>query len=126
MDDDDFDFDDWIDNLHGFIHMIQPLPIRQRTTFDSLQILSVEEDRENQLDRELLYDDIPRNEKDEKEEERLEMVKKWHKTLGRPDSLSDAEYAAFIKFAMGFVVDKERLWRKHSQGFYQLVLPKDR
>ena len=44
MDDDDFDFDDWIDNLHGFIHTIQPLPVRQRATIDGVQILSVEED----------------------------------------------------------------------------------
>ena len=55
----------------------------------------------------------------------IEMVKGWHKTLGRPEGLTDAEYVAFIKFAMGFVVDKERLWRKHSQGFHQLVLPKE-
>ena len=54
------------------------------------------------------------------------MVKEWQKMLGRPEGLSDAEYAAFIKFAMGFVLDKERLWQKHSQGFHQLVLPKDR
>ena len=85
----------------------------------------MEEDRRNQLDEELSYNDIPRNKKDEKKEVRLEMVKEWHKMLGRPEGLSDAEYAAFIKFAMGFVVDKERLWRKHSQGLHQLVLPKD-
>ena len=89
MDNDDFDFDDWIDNPHRFIHMIQPLPIRQRTTIDRVQILSVEEDHENQLDGELSYDDIPRNEKDEKEELRLEMVKEWHKMLGRPEGLSE-------------------------------------
>ena len=53
------------------------------------------------------------------------MVKEWHKTLGRPEGLTDTKYVAFIKFAMGFVVDKERLWRKHSQGFHQLVLPKE-
>ena len=104
MDDDDFDFDDWIDNLHGFIHMIQPLPVRQGATIDGVQILSVEEDCRNQLDEELSYDDIPRNEKDEKEEVRLEMVKEWHKTLGRPEGLSDVEYAAFIKFAEVFTV----------------------
>ena len=71
MNDDDFDFGNWIDNLHGFIHMIQPLPIRQRATIDGVQILSVEEDCENQLDRELSYNNIPRNKKDEKEEVRL-------------------------------------------------------
>ena len=54
------------------------------------------------------------------------MVKEWHKMLGRPEGLSDAEYMAFIKFAMGFVVDKGRLWWKHSQAFHQIVLPKDR
>ena len=85
----------------------------------------MEEDRRNQLDEELSYDDIPRSEKDEREEVRLEMVKEWHKTLGRPEGLSDAEYVAFIEFAMGFILAKERLWRKHSQEFHQLVLLKD-
>ena len=89
MDDDNFDFDNWIDNLHGFIHMIQPLPIRQHATIDRVQILSVEEDCENQLDRELSYDNIPGNERDEKEEVRLEIVKEWHKTLERPEGLTD-------------------------------------
>ena len=51
------------------------------------------------------------------------MVKEWHKTLGRPEGLNDAKYAAFIKFAMGFIMDKDRLWQKHSQGYHQLVLP---
>ena len=44
------------------------------------------------MDRELSYDDVPRNEKDEKEELRLEMVNEWHKTLGRPEGLTDTEY----------------------------------
>ena len=118
MDDDKFDFDNWIDNLHGFIHMIQPLPVRQHTTLDRVQILSVEEDRGNQLDRELLYDDVPRNKRNEKEELRIEMVKEWHKTLRRPEGLTDTKYVAFIKFAMGFVIDKDRLWRKQSQGYH--------
>ena len=78
------------------------------------------------MDRELSYDNVPRNERDEKEELRIEMVKEWHKTLGRPEGLTDTKYVAFIKFAMGFIVDKERLWQKHSQGHHQLVLPKKR
>ena len=95
--------------------MIQPLPIRQCTTFNRVQIPSAEEDWGNQLDRELSYDDVPRN---EKEELRLEMVKEWHKMLGRPEGLTDTEYVAFIKFAIGFVIDKDRLWRKQSQGYH--------
>ena len=27
MDDEEFEFDDWIDNLYGFLHMMQPLPM---------------------------------------------------------------------------------------------------
>ena len=39
MDDDDFHFNDWIDNLHGFIHMIQPLPVRQHATIDRKSVV---------------------------------------------------------------------------------------
>ena len=83
MDDDDFDFNDWIDNLHGFIHMIQPLPIRQHASLNGVQILSVEEDHEHQLDRELSYDDVPRDDRAEKKNLGLELVKEWHKMLAR-------------------------------------------
>ena len=81
MDDNDFDFDNWIDNLHGFIHMIQPLPVRQRVMLGGVQILSVEVDHENHLDVELSYDNVPRDDKAKKEDLRFELVKEWHKTL---------------------------------------------
>ena len=86
----------------------------------------MKEDHEHQSDRELLYDDVPRNKRDEKEDLRLEMLREWHKMLGRPEGLNDTEYAAFTQFAMGFVMNKDRLWQKHSQGYHQLVLPKER
>ena len=41
-------------------------------------------------------EDIPRNEKDEKEEVRLEMVKEWHKMLGRPEGLTRKDYGGNI------------------------------
>ena len=43
----------------------------------------MEEDQGNQLDKELSYNDVPRNERNEKKELRIEMVKEC-KMLGRP------------------------------------------
>ena len=38
---DNFDFDDWVDNLHGFLHVMQPLPRKKIVGFAGAQILSV-------------------------------------------------------------------------------------
>jgi RNase H-like domain found in reverse transcriptase len=43
IDADDFNFEDWVDHLHGFMHQIQPLPFSKKKVFAGAQILSVEE-----------------------------------------------------------------------------------
>ena len=91
------------------------------------QILSVEEEEDSMvLEQEIFYGDVPREEKAEKEDHRVEMVREWHRTLKRPENFTDSEYMSFMRYMMEFVLNKGRLWRKHSQRAHQLVIPKKR
>ena len=125
MEEEDFNFEDWIDNLHGLLHVIQPLAGDHTKAILNGQI--VEEGRIEEISKEseISYDDVPRSEKAEQEDHRLGMVEKWHKDLERPEGLSDTKYATFVRYAMVFVLKAQRLWRKNSQGAHQLVIPKE-
>ena len=127
-----FDCKDWIDNLHGLLHIIQPLAMDGTKAILNGQIVEegrIEEyskDKEFPKESEISYDNVPRSEKAEQEDHRLGMVEKWHKDLERPEGLSETEYATFVRYAMAFVLKAQRLWRKNSQGAHQLVIPKER
>ena len=75
------DFEDWIDWMHGFVHIIQDLPAGEYFSMSSLtssfiaviaraQDLSEEED--------LCYTAVPRSAKAITEDVRLCKVRKWH------------------------------------------------
>ena len=93
--------------------------------FAGAQILSAEEEADV-LDKKIFYDNVPRDKKAEKEDQRLDWVREWHRTLQKPEIFSNSEYESFMHYTMGFVLDKWRLWRKHSQGAHQLVIPRER
>jgi hypothetical protein len=69
---------------------------------------------------------LPRSEGAIKDEERLEKVKKWLGDLVRPDNMKDSDYATFMRYAMEFFLDGDRLWKKHAQGEHKLVIPESR
>jgi hypothetical protein len=129
--DEDFDFEDWVDHLHGLLHVIQPLRAEGAKSILSGQIEEIAKGSEisNELEisreSEISYDEVPRSEKVEKEDERLRMVEIWHRNLERPEGLSDTEYAAFVRYTMGFSLGEKKLWRKNAQGVHQLVIPKE-
>jgi hypothetical protein len=70
------------------------------------QILSVEETDM----KEITYEDIPRSEKDVKDDKKMEEVKEWHRTLQRPEEFSDSGYASFVRYTTEFFLDRDRLW----------------
>jgi hypothetical protein len=119
----DDDFDDWIDNLYGFMHMINVVT-PQLPDQTSIVVFAV-----RVADTELLpgdtppasYDDIPRTLKAQSNDTRLVKVRQWLETLTRPADLSDVDFANFVHYAMHFFVTDDRLWRKDEQGRHKLV-----
>ena len=125
--DENDDFEDWIDNLHGFIHQINdihqpPTLFPQISLFVGTQSLS-EEEIHSSSDS---YDIVPRTEFTKSDDLCLQKVYKWLQDLARPADLSDSDYTTFIRYCTEFFVDSNRLWRKDMQGSHKLMAFPDR
>ena len=77
-----FDFEDWIDNLHGLLHVIQPLAgdhtkaILNGQIAEEGRIEEFSKNKEFPKGLEISYEDVPRSEKAEQEDHRLGLVEK--------------------------------------------------
>jgi hypothetical protein len=72
------------------------------------------------------YTLAPRSAQAKVDDSHLLKVFQWLQDLRRPDGLSDAEYATFVRYCTYFFVDDNRLWRKDSHGAHKLVIPPGR
>jgi hypothetical protein len=119
------DFDDWIDELYGFMHMINPDSLALADTPQHDIAIFVAEVADIQRAppeaNAVTYDDFPRTVAAQLAEDRLVLVRLWLTTLARPADMSDTDYAAFIRYAMHFFVSSGKLWRKDRQGRHKLV-----
>ena len=143
----DDDFEDWIDQVNGFMHLINESPSQRPHSTDIVNTPSVscyvmgpereitpdpdatKEDKANNPSTP--YSDIPRSVAAEAAEKRLYAVKYWHTNLEWPMDLAelpDAEYKAFMRYCTEFFVteDDDRLWRKDRKGNHKVVVPKER
>ena len=155
-DDADDGFDDWIDNMYSFMHMIQPalsppLPIPGGTCVDVLALTedgqdfskyegvasyatSIAPDDSDFIigpdtveDPDDDYTIVPRSNKAQELDARLPDVQKFLETLVRPKhAAGDKEFDAFYKYAMQFGMIGGRLWRKDPQGAHKLVIQPER
>ncbi|KAJ3499308.1 hypothetical protein NLJ89_g10112 [Agrocybe chaxingu] len=128
----DDDFEDWIDNVHGFMHLLNPTHSFISAAPPFLIYAS-------EITPEALpdptgtvqppaptpdsYSIIPRSDEAQKADARLFKVHEWHCTLQRPDGMSDTEYNTFMRYCTEFFIDTERLWRKEPHGRHKLVIP---
>ena len=132
----DDEFQDWVDNMHGFMHMINPTsPVSSFSDHSLamfLQATDLSQDQSNSDDlhsesNTLSYSDIPRPDQANNKEERLQLAQQWLSDLQRPLDMSDDAYAKFIRYSTHFFKDGNRLWCKDSEGAHKLVVdPEDR
>jgi hypothetical protein len=133
------DFDDWIDQVHGFLHIILPVsalrveqpPATVYMLAGSIQ--NLDDNEEDVYDRSHLhrirpdsYNTVPRSDQAHKADDRIRQVQQWHSDLRRPVGLSDAKYETFLRYCTEFFVDSEKLWRKDYKGEHKLVVSQDR
>ena len=132
------DFEDWIDQVNGFPHMIMtpshcttqvpPVTIHLLSSFTN--ITTDDSDNENDdsdspASASDTYAIIPRSEAARKADDRISLVKKWHSDLKRPLDMKDSEYETFLRYCTEFFVSSDRLWRKDSKGEHKLVIAQD-
>jgi len=70
---------------------------------------------------------IPRTARAQRRDEKLDVIRRFLKTLERPPDLSDSEYRQFIRQARDYFLTGESMFRKSRSSTPQLVpLPDDR
>ena len=135
----DDEFADWIDQVNGFIHFINPPPyhIHSITTSPPITCYIADSAREDspELEDEPIAQDqdpptpysvIPRSETAQTSDKKLDKVQHWLETLERPPSLSDSEFKTFMRYCTEFFVSDGRLWRKDSKGHHKAVVAQER
>ena len=134
------DFEDWIDNVNGFLHFLNPHPSFHHYTTTTppiaayIQSDSVTQDdppppptnTHQDIDNSTSYSIIPRLESAIETDSKLSKVQTWLETLQRPADMTDSEYKTFMRYCTEFVVISNRLWRKDPQGHHKMVVPFDR
>ncbi|KAG6864124.1 hypothetical protein C0991_012283 [Blastosporella zonata] len=113
----DPDFKDWVDQMYGLMHIIQPtiphtsiilqstidpnatlpLPISIQNTNEPTPVINDKTD--------LTYNHVPCSESAIQEEQRLQLVRLWLKTLEQPKDILDLDYASLICYATSFFKD---------------------
>ena len=144
------DFNDCIDWLHSFMHMINsPIPkliyqppitihIAETTDMDSYpppqdsnpnitdsttwDSTSSSFNKDN-ADSSASYSIIPCSDSVCRDAECLLKVHEWHNTLKHPDGMTDSQSNTFLHYCTEFFVFAECLWCKDPWGEHKLVIP---
>ena len=139
-DEEDKDFEDWVDKINGFMHMINPSPSYR---FQSRAVLAAppiacyilesthdhtappEEPTE---DFAFSYEDVPCSAKAVSADLRIRSVRQWLHTLDRLKDITDDEYKTFMRYCTEFFLagEDDRLWRKDLRGAHKIVIPQER
>jgi hypothetical protein len=117
------DIDDWIDELYGFMHMINTdFPISQSQSRVAIFVSEVADITLPSDEGAIAsYSDVPRTVKAQLDDDRLVLVRKWLEDLQRPTDHSDSEYKSFVRYCMMFFLHAGKLWRKDTQQRHKLV-----
>jgi hypothetical protein len=125
------EFKDWIDNLYGFVHMINN-PIHAPKSERLVHILALEQTLSHpyvapdpQINK-TNYDIIPRGAVAIQANKKLAMIHDWLTFLERPNGLSDQDYTVLVCQASCFFLDKHILWKQDPQGAHKRVLYRHR
>jgi hypothetical protein len=121
------EFEDWIDNLYGFAHMINN-PIHAPKSEQLVHILALKQTLSHPYvapdpqSNEPNYNIIPRGTAAIQADEKLVMIHDWLMFLEQPNGLSDQDYMALVHQALHFFLDEHILWKQDPQGAHKQVL----
>jgi len=142
------DFDDWIDQVNGFMHFLNASPTHSATRLSSPPMTCfiatterqevddptpVEEEEaaaaqadERTTEDQTPYAIVPRSEAAILADKKMTMVRQWLDTLERPGAMTDTEYKTFMRYCTEFFISGDRLWRKDPKKQHKMVISQDR
>ena len=128
------DFDDWVDQVNGFMHFVNMLPSQclaimaapPMTCFivtgnHNIQIDNDEgrDNTDNDNTRPVTpYSIVPRLDAAVAADKRMEKVRWWLETLEWPAAMTDMEYKSFMQYSTEFFISGNRLCWKDPQNCY--------
>ena len=122
-------FDNWVDNLYGFMHLINhPAPAPCSDSLLGALIKDVQETHPNSSEPEKAepnYNIILRTMNTAHADKHLEQVHDWLTFTGQPDDMLDKEYSNLMRYATGFFIDDHNLWHCYLQGAHKHILYKN-
>ena len=128
---DDLDFNDWVDQVYGFIHFLNPLqqPVSSPDLYATFMSEAINDDsilKDPTATILLSYDSFPLSEKSCEVDECLTHVYNWFATLCQPASLTEKVYTAFIQDALHFFLKDSHLWRRDPKGYHKVIIKPDK
>ena len=120
------DFEDWVDNMYGFLHLINPtVPVDQTEkvllSFAYQSTSTLPEGYTESEDMLSIAYSTPHGEAAVLADKCLEMVHDWLRTFLRPDGLSEHELALTICYASNFFIKHNALWKCDPQGAHKRI-----
>ena len=119
------DFDDWVDNLYGFLHFLNPSkPVTHSAKLIcnfaiEIATQSPTNITESSSAAELATYTAPHSNTAILTDKRLEMAHDWLISIEQPDSILDHKYSLVIRYATGFFINGGILWKRNPQGAHK-------
>ena len=121
------EFDNWVDQVYGFMHILNPLSLT--VTYPEICMTYISETPSDcstncnpTINILLSYTAVPRLEKARKTDECLCILHDWFITMQCPDNITDTMYTTLLRYSMCFFTNDSCLWKKDAQGHHKVVI----
>ena len=116
------DFDDWVDQVYRFMHLLNLLKPKVPCPGPSLTYIS------NPISDKppLTYDLFPRSNRSHHADDHLRHIHKWFKTTEHPPGLTNTTYTTFLHYTEYFFQGNGHLWKRDPQGCHKVVIDCDK
>jgi hypothetical protein len=121
-------FEDWVDNLYGFVHLVNPTAPAPRTNAllrifaSTIAAQQPGEPQTSDAPPELDYNIIPCSAAAAQLDKRIEQVHDWLTFFDQPSDMHVRDYEALKRYACGFFRDDDGLWKRDPRGAHKRVL----
>jgi hypothetical protein len=120
-------FDDWVNNLYGFVHLVNPTTTVPRTSqflhiFASACINDADNPQPPKQEPVLDYNIILRTANAAFANKWLEMVHDWLTFFDWPGDISDRDYDSLTHYTAGFFINDAGMWRRNDHGAHKCIL----